>query len=312
MPIIFVVASIVILYIGADWSLDASEEIGERLGMPKLLVGLLLVGLGTSLPEFFVSHLACLRGKPEMAVGNVIGSNLGNLFFILGLAAIITPLAFNSVSIRKQCTNHVILTLIVLALFRGPGYGVAGGVCLLCYFVWFLFQIYQDKKSQGASLAERSHIIPLDLAGKLLVCGKLLGGFALLYAGGELLVNGGIKIGKHFHVSDYVISVILFSFATSFPELVTSVMACLKKKDSNLIIGNILGSNIFNIAFVLGSMGFYNFSIDKDFFIELTVLTLGGIYILGFALKKASLHRLSGIFFMSVYGCLVYFWTRGA
>ena len=230
-PIIFIIASTVILYLGADWSLNASEEIGERLGMPKLLVGLLLVGLGTSLPEFFVSHLAYFRGKPEMAIGNIIGSNLGNLFFILGLAGVLTPLSFKSESIKKQAINHFILSILVLIVFQTSTFGPISSAILILLFICFLYQLYREKINLGVSKEDRSHLTQLDMINRLGLFFRLIGGFTLLYIGGELLVNGGIKMGKYFNVSDYLISVVLFSFATSFPELVTTIVACLKKKD---------------------------------------------------------------------------------
>jgi len=310
LPIIFIIASIVILYVGAEWSLCASEEIGERLGMPKLLVGLLLVGLGTSLPEFFVSHLACFRGRPEMAIANIIGSNLGNLFFILGLAGVLTPLSFQSWSIKKQGMNHLLLTILLLVFFQFSFFGPLAGAILLCLFVCFLYQLYREKKATGISRENRNHLTQLDMIRRLGLFCRLIGGFGLLYIGGELLVNGGIKIGKYFNISDHLVSIVLFSFATSFPELVTTVVACLRKKDFNLIIGNILGSNIFNIAFVLGTIGFKMTGMEKSYTVELTTLGVGALILFFFSLKKATFSILSGSLFMATYLGLVYYWAN--
>ena len=140
------------------------------------------------------------------------------------------------------------------------------------------------------------------------IVAKLILGFALLYGGGELLVSSGTALGKIFGISSYIISAIFIAFGTSFPELVTALIACLKKKNTDLITGNIIGSNIFNVAFVLGGLGFYNVKIEQNFHVEMYLLGAAAIFLMLLALIKKNFGRPAGILFLASYGFVVFHW----
>ena len=303
-----------ILYWGAEMALSASEYVGYNLGLSPLAIGLLLVGLGTSLPELFVSHLACMRGESAMALGNIIGSNVGNLFLILGLTALVVPLSLEDKKVRPQLFLHLIVTLVMILVLLPPRFYPLSGISLFAIFIYFLFQTYtglklneteevSDKKSD-----DRKKIIK-DHKRQLIQLGKLLMGFYALYYGGELLIIHGTNICKYLNISTYVISAIFIAFGTSFPELMTSMVACMKKKDTDLIVGNIIGSNIFNISFVLGSLGMYDFDIEGEYYLESLAVFLGGVVLYFIHYYHKVMNKLAGISFLAVYAAIVYYWV---
>lgn len=304
--VLLLVLSIGILYYGAEFALDSAEKIGYYFGLSPLVVGLLIVGFGTSLPEFFVSQLASYRGHPEIALGNIIGSNIANLFLILGISGIITTLVVQKREIKIQFLIHIFLTLALIGVLS---YGkldlISLGIFCIFFFL-YLFQTFQEMK-KGKMDSDEVLEEPKEINAK--VVSKLLLGFALLFAGGELLVLSGTRIGTLLGVSSYIISAIFIAFGTSFPELVTALIACLKKKDTELITGNIIGSNIFNVAFVLGGLGIYDIEIKQSFHVELYLLGGAALYLMLLPLIKKNFGKLSGLIFLSAYGYAVFHWV---
>ncbi len=304
--VLLLVLAIGILYFGAEFALDSAEKIGFYFGLSPLVIGLLIVGFGTSLPEFFVSQLASYRGHPEIALGNIVGSNIANLFLILGVSGIITTLVVQKREIKIQFFIHIILTLALIGVLTyGKLNFLTLGVFSL-FFLLYLFQTFQEMK-KGRIEASPDDESPEKIG--LMTTGKLILGFALLYAGGELLVLSGTKIGELLGVSSYIISAIFIAFGTSFPELVTALIACIKKKDTELITGNIIGSNIFNVAFVLGSLGFYDIEIKQSFHVELCLIGGAALYLMLLPLIKKNFGKLSGLIFLSGYGYAVFHWV---
>ena len=302
---ILLIFSLAVLYWGAEISLNSAEKIGIKFGLSPLVVGLLIVALGTSLPEFFVSQLAAYRGHSEIALGNIIGSNVANLFLIMGLAGLLVPLRFNRSTLKSQCILHLVLTLLLTGvLFLQKLYWYAS-LTLALFFVYYVYQAFKQMK-KGREKVE----IPQDMNIKWTTYLGLVIGFGLLYAGGELLVNSGSKLGKLMNVSEYVLSAVIVAFGTSFPELITSLIACLKKKDVDIITGNVIGSNIFNVAFVMSSIGIYEVPINQTFYGEIIVLIFASIYLLGLALLKKSFAKYSGILFLMIYFAMVIFWIK--
>lgn len=306
--------SIFFLYLGAELALDSSEKIGKVLGLPNLLVGLLLVGLGTSLPEFFVSHLAALKGVPEMALGNIIGSNIGNLLMILGLTGLLVNVNLAGKNIKNQLILHLVLTVGLGIILSFDELYPLSGLALFTFFLYYLFFSYiqlrrKNDHRTAEEIEEVKHILESNFE-KIKLFAKLMLGFTILYLGGELLVRSGTKICEHFGISEYVISAIFVAFGTSFPELVTSLLACYKRKDLDLIVGNVIGSNIFNVAFVLGTLGFYKINFQRSFMVESTVLVGVAIYLIILNLMNKSFYRFSGALFFLGYLGVVYYWIQ--
>lgn len=294
--------SIVALYWGAEFSLEAAEKVGRFFGLSPLVIGLLLVGFGTSLPEFFVSQMASYKGEVDIAMGNIIGSNIANLFLVLGISGVIGTLSLQTNDIKRQVVIHLFITTTLAFIIYFVGINLISTTIFSCFFIFYLFDTFKSMKNEA--FEEEGVVEKLGFG----TVTRLLSGFALLYAGGDFLVSSGTALGNILGVSSYVISAILVAFGTSFPELVTAILACIKKKDSQLIVGNIIGSNIFNIAFVLGSVGFYDIKLVNQFTTELVGLFVASFILIGLVVLKKNFGRLSGLIYLCCYGAMISFW----
>lgn len=305
--VLILVLSIVALYYGAEFALEGAEKIGLYFGLSPLVVGLVLIGFGTSLPEFFVSQIACWNNEPGIALGNIVGSNIANLFLIMGISGLVTPLFILQKSIKRQMIIHIFLTALLAVVILYFGITPLASVLLFLFFIFFLWDTFREmrKERQLRSAEDEEEVEKLEL----FIFGKLVIGFVFLYFGGEYLVSSGTALGKELGVPAYVISAVFVAFGTSFPELVTAMIACVKKKNTDLITGNIIGSNIFNVAFVMGSIGFYDIKITQNFNQELILLGAASVFLLLLVLLKKNFGRLPGAIFLSSYGYTVYYWV---
>ena len=294
--------SIVALYWGAEFSLEAGEKVGRFFGLSPLVIGLLLIGFGTSLPEFFVSQMASYKGEVDIAMGNIIGSNIANLFLVLGVSGVLATLNLQTKDIKRQIVIHLILTTILALIIYFIGINLISTLIFALFFVFYLFDTFKSMAKEAVDENEEIEQIGIR------IITRLLAGFALLYAGGDFLVSSGTALGKILGISSYVISAILVAFGTSFPELVTAILACIKKKDSQLIVGNIIGSNIFNIAFVLGSVGFYNIELKNTFTNELMGLFLASFILIALVALKKNFGRITGVIYLCCYGAMITYW----
>lgn len=295
-----VLSSFVILYFGAELALNRSEKMGKALGLSPLTIGVLIIGFGTSLPELFVSQIAGWNGNSQMAMGNLLGSNIANSFLILGMSSLFASIEIRGKKILGQLLFQLALCLGLLFFLKPPELGkiLALGLCL--FFVFYLFYSLKTggvSESEGGRERENFHLLDPMV---------FLIGIGLLFFGGELLVSQGSALGKSLGVSDYILSVVFISLGTSFPELITALLACYRKKDTNLIIGNILGSNIFNLALILGSLGLYPIKIEKPLTIEL--LSLLGVSLLFFVFYRlGKLPKVwGGIILLGAYGLILF------
>ncbi|MCT4641464.1 MAG: sodium:calcium antiporter [Bacteriovoracaceae bacterium] len=303
--ILLIILSVAFLYFGAEFSLTASEKIGNKIGLSPLAIGMFLVGFGTSLPEFFVSHIDAASGGGQIAIGALVGSNIANLLLILSVGAFFVPLALKSKELLDQLIIHFILCFLLLGLFSlNDSLDLVSVFCLGTLFLFYIFNLFRQMKSECKEhdVEIRDHNIKLFF--------MMLLGFALLYFGGELLVKGANDLCYELQISPYIVSSIFVAFGTSFPELVTVLIASFKKKDTDLIIGNILGSNIFNCSFVLGSIGFYDIPLKADLSIELVVLLFGAFYLIFLNLLKKSFNKFSGVIFVFIYILVVMNWLK--
>ncbi len=309
--ILILILAIVALYFGAELALEAAEKIGLFFGMSPLVIGLVLIGFGTSLPEFFVSQLACLNGEPEIAMGNIIGSNIANLFLIMGVSGMLAPLYILSQDIRRQVIIHVCLTAILAVIILYIGINPLTTILLGLFFGIYLWDTFRQmrKQRQLRSLDKEEDEEEIEKL-EIFVFGKLIVGFVLLYFGGEYLVKSGTEIGKLSGVPAYVISAIFVAFGTSFPELVTALIAAYKKKNTDLITGNIIGSNIFNVAFVMGSIGIYEVPIRQSYNIELGFLAFASLFLVMLIMVKRNFNRFGGVVFLTGYAAIIYHWIR--
>lgn len=306
---ILVILAVVLLYFGAEISLETSEKIGEKLGMSPLLIGMVLIGFGTSLPELFVGHIAGLRGSPDIAVGTLVGSNIANMFLILGICGLISKLEIHSKSLVEHLWVHVLLGLALAVVLTYSRIDYKSGLILLAVIGVYLVFIYKDLKREQLQESREDNLLD-ERGNSIIALLKLIVGFGMLYAGGELLVKGGSDIASSMGISEYVISAIFIAFGTSFPELVTAILAAIKKKNTDMIIGNIVGSNIFNCAFILGSMGIYNFTIEKNFLFEIIALNVGALFFILLAYSVKVFSKASSGLFLSLYSVMVLHWLN--
>lgn len=255
MSYLILIISLVGIVFGAEFLVAGSVSVARRYKVSDFVIGAAIVGIGTSMPELVVSFFGALKGNADVAIGNVVGSNIFNVLGILGLTAICFPIAID----RKNMTFEiplciavsVILTLLALNFFNGTPatIGRVDGIILLLLFVgymWYSFARDKQNTTDEAPVETKEPILALWVA--LL---KIVGGLALLITSCDFFVDNAIVIAKSWGVSDAIISLTLIACGTSLPELAASVAAACKK-NTQLALGNIVGSNIFNILLILG------------------------------------------------------------
>lgn len=309
LQVLILILSIAVLYFGAEFALNSAERIGKALNFSPLVVGLVIVGFGTSLPEFFVSHLASIRGEYGLALGNIVGSNVANMFLILGITGLMTPLLMARRDILLQLGWHMALTLMLGGFLMMGALNWTSFVVFEAFFLTYLAWTYfQMRKDQRLNPVEKEEAKEEDKINAMVII-RLLLGFLLLYGGGELLVSSGTQLGKLLGVPPFVISAVFVSFGTSFPELVTALVACIEKKDTDLITGNILGSNVFNVALILGSLSLYKLPLESPYRLEVIALMGGTVVMLMLGLTRFRFNRLLGALFLAVYGGIVFHWV---
>ena len=248
--IILIVVGFVLLVKGADWLIDGASALAARWGVPNMIIGLTVVAFGTSLPEFVVNMVSATKGNTDLALTNILGSNMINVLVILGMTALICPVAAKRGLKDINIWLGLLAALLVL-LFATYGpineIGPYEGIALLAVFIIFLIFIFINSRRKGDSDETPIRDMPIWQSLLFIVIG-LLG----LMFGGDSIVDGATALAHSLGVGDAIIGLTIVALGTSLPELATSVMAA-AKKNTDLALGNVLGSNIFNVFFVLGT-----------------------------------------------------------
>lgn len=307
MEYIILIISLVGIILGADFLVAGAVSIARKFKVSDFVIGAAIVGISTSMPELVVSFIGALKGNADVAIGNVVGSNIFNILGILGITALFFPIAINKKNMKFEiplCIGvSIILMLFAFNFFNGNIACISrsDGALLLIMFIGFMrYSFHRDKQNATTSTTSSEETTeektPLWLA-----IIKVLGGLAVLITSCDFFVDNAVQVAKSFGVSDAIISLTLIACGTSLPELAASVAAAIKK-NTQLALGNIIGSNIFNITLILGvssqvmpltSVGITY--IDYIVMIAATILTL----LFGF---KGKIGRLSGAF---MFICLV-------
>lgn len=296
--IFILLAGLLLILFGANWLVDGSSSVAKRFGISEFVIGLTIVGIGTSTPEMVVSFLSSLQGKADMAIGNIVGSNIFNTMMILGVTAMISPLVITRSNLKKDIPLNIIVTIILIVL--GMNFTLFGqgkdqlcridGAILLAIFVWYLWSSFKSDttdEEEGEGIKEYSILMSVIL---------IIGGLASLIFGGRLFVNSATELAKMFGVSDKFIAITVMAAGTSMPELATCVVAALKGR-GQLALGNILGSNISNILLILGGAALINpLSFNGMTHVDLGAVLLSSLFILASAymFKKKQLDRFEG------------------
>lgn len=251
MAVLLFVLGLIFLIIGAEALVRGASRVAAVLGISPLVIGLTVVAFGTSSPELAVSVKSALSSQASIAVGNVVGSNIFNVLFILGLSALIVPLVVSQQLVRLDVPLMIALSVIVLILSLDETFSRANGLMLvvgLLIYVWFL--IYQSRKQKNVEVREE-YAGELGKIGWFKNTGLVLGGLALLVLGSRWLVNSSVSLAQYLGVSELVVGLTIVAAGTSLPEVVTSIIAAIRG-ERDIAVGNVVGSNIFNIMGVLG------------------------------------------------------------
>lgn len=253
--ILFLLLGIALLTVGGEALIRGSLAAAKRLGVSPLLSGLVIVGFGTSAPELVVSVNAAIEGRPDIAIGNVVGSNIGNILLILGVCALITPLAVKPLALRRDAVTVVAASLLFLVLVGGSALGRLDATIFLGALAAYLVWAYWSERFHAApsgelhqAEAEELSTVPKSVLWTVIA---VVLGLLLLIAGSQVLLIGAIGIAVHFGVPEAVIGLTLVAVGTSLPELSISVIAAIRRH-VDVAVGNILGSNIFNLLGILG------------------------------------------------------------
>lgn len=312
MTIIWLLVGLGLIVLGADWLVEGASSIARKAGVSEFVIGLTIVGFGTSCPELVVSLTGALEGNADVAVGNVLGSNIFNVLFILGLTALLCPVSMS----KENRERDIPETLLVTMLFGGFGmshslFGISEadglsrveGAIFLVAFALYIFASFHRGKPSGEDSAEST---PRKLWIAIIL---VLAGLAGLIFGGNLFVDSATDLARMLGVSDKFIAVTILAGGTSLPELATSLVAALKGRDQ-LALGNILGSNVFNILLILGSSALITpLSFASVTHIDAAVLLLSVILLLLWAYtgRRERIDRWEGGIMLLLFGAYYYY-----
>ncbi len=294
LSVLYILVGIVMLLWGADRLTEGAVGVAERLRIPQFVIGLTIVAIGTSMPEFCVSFVSALKGTADLAVGNVVGSNIFNSLLIVGITAMVAPMTILKNTVRLDIP-FALLASVMLAAFCYDGEltrldaGILFGLFLVFMYIT-LHHAKKGKKEQEVGIEERGKKMP---AWKMVVL--ILVGLACLILGSNAFVDGATKVAVALGISDAVIGLTVVAMGTSMPELATSVVAA-RKGNSGIAIGNVLGSNVFNILLVIGLTGVINpMHIQGITWIDLSMLILSMVLLLLFSYTKYTIARWEGV-----------------
>jgi len=317
--VLLFVLGLAMVVAGAEVLVEGASAMARRFGLSEFLIGATIVGIGTSMPELVVSILGAIRGSADIAVGNVVGSNLFNTLLILGITAIISPLAFTRANVRRDiplCIGASLLFALFAISLQG-GVLQAGtisrieGVILLAAFaayLWYSFRTDGDSASATETESKASNgQKPLWLSILMVV-----GGLASLVLGGHLFVDNGVLIAQALHVSESVIANTIMAGGTSAPELAVCIVAALKGRNQ-MAIGNIIGSNISNILLIIGASAVIGpLGVDHVNLYGVTAVAISSILLLlsTLPLRRSELTRYKGLLFILIYAAYIYLIMR--
>lgn len=302
MSYILLLLGFVLLIKGADYFVEGASSIAKKFRIPTLIIGLTIVAFGTSAPEAAVSIASAIKGQNEIALGNVIGSNIFNLLFVVGMAAVICPLQVKKSMIIKEFPFAILSCLVLVILVQDQLFGTStmvvlnrgDGLILLLFFCIFMYYLI------GVAISARSEAVEEEIAVMPLGRSSLftLGGIIGIVVGGDIVVDSASEIALAWGMSQNLVGLTIVAVGTSLPELVTSIVAA-RKGESDIALGNVIGSNLFNVFFILGISSCIhpiavnpNIIVDSLFLLAVTLVT----YL--FAVTKKTINKIEG-------GCLV-------
>ncbi len=301
-----------VLIKGADWFVDGASGIAERMGIPQLVIGLTIVALGTSAPEAAVSISAAFKGSADITIGNIVGSNIMNILIILGLSAVVAPLAVAKSTIRFEIPFVILITLLLMAQGMDGTISFVDGVILWVLFIAYFIYLFILAKRQRSAVQtlhtriEENDNLDVGTGARLKSIGMLLllvvVGIVCIVVGSNIAVDAATALARIFGLSERFIGLTIVALGTSLPELVTSVLAA-RKGNADIAIGNIVGSNIFNILFVVGTSALIiPITFASAFIVDTLVAVGAAVMLLICCIPKQHLGRIAGALMLAGYG----------
>lgn len=288
--ILYIIIGAIIVLWGADRLTEGAVAIAERMKMPQMVIGLTIVAMGTSMPEFCVSLASSLKGTADLAVGNVVGSNIFNSMLIVGASAMIAPMTILPSTVRRDIPFALLASVVLLLMCLDGTISLTDGCILFAMFLFYMsFTLRKARKSSDCAAEQPS----AKMRPMVAVC-WLLVGLVCLIAGSNFFVEGASDLARQLGVSDAVIGLTIVAGGTSLPELATSMVSA-RKGQSGIAIGNVLGSNVFNILMILGITGIVSpMTINGITNLDFSLLVTSMVALLLFAYTKLKIERWEG------------------
>ncbi len=296
--ILIIIIGVALVIWGADRMTDGAVCIAQRLNIPQIVIGLTIVAMGTSMPEFCVSLVSALKGTPDLAVGNVVGSNVFNELLIVGVAAVVSPMVISRSTVRKDIPWGVFAAVVLSLMCIDMVITRIDAMLLSIGFIAFmLYTLKTAKKGQSEQQEDEKK---MDYK-PLFAIGLVLLGLACLIVGSNIFVDAATKVARQLNVPESVIGLTIVAGGTSLPELATSVVAA-RKGQSAIAIGNIIGSNVFNVLMIVGITGLIcPMQIEGITIIDLSVMSIGIVLLWLFSFTKYTVERWEGVLLIAIY-----------
>lgn len=304
---VLLIVGLALLIKGADFFVEGASKIATSLNIPPILIGLTIVAFGTSSPEAAVSIVAAMEENAGVAIGNVLGSNIFNITFVIGLTALINPLKVESATIRKEIPFTLLASVALLVLMSDVALQFIGdnaitrsdGLIFLLFFAIFMYYVFEVARNSRESTADKTPSTDKGTWGKNIIF--TVGGLAGIIIGGDLVVDSSTKIALSLGMSETLVGLTIVAVGTSLPELITSVTAAIKKH-SEIALGNIVGSNIFNILFVLGASSLISpLPVDSKLFFDVILMIIFTIVLFIFSRSHYIIGKYEGISLVIAY-----------
>lgn len=300
--ILFIVIGIVLVLWGADRLTDGAVAVAEKMKMPQIVIGLTIVAMGTSMPEFCVSLISALKGTSDLAVGNIVGSNIFNTLLIVGVSALVAPMSIMKTTVRKDIPFALVASALLLIMCLDGDISRIDAAILFVMFLIFMYITLRGAKAQGTDVEEKEK---KPMATWLSIVWILVG-LACLIGGSNLFVDGATAVATKLGVSEAVIGLTIVAGGTSLPELATSVVSA-RKGNSGIAIGNVLGSNVFNVLAILGLTGVISpMTLKGITMTDLSMMVISIILIWLFSFTKYKIERWEGAILTAVFAGYIY------
>lgn len=304
--ILFIVVGIALVLWGADRLTDGAVAVAEKMKMPQIVIGLTIVAMGTSMPEFCVSFISALKGTSDLAVGNIVGSNIFNALLIVGVSALVAPMTIMKTTVRKDIPFALVASALLLIMCLDGNISRIDAGILFVMFLIFMYMTLKGAKKQGVDAEEAIEGEGKKPMATWLSAVWILVGLLCLIGGSNLFVEGATAVATNLGVSEAVIGLTIVAGGTSLPELATSVVSA-RKGNSGIAIGNALGSNVFNILAILGITGMITpMTLKGITYIDLSMLVISIMLVWLFSFTKYKIERWEGAVLTAVFVGYIY------